>query len=327
MALYLIGAAVILGGTRRAWRAAWPWPHRCHPRSPGAASWSPSTPHCCSSRGSRYMTVALTVYGVLRGDPERAGEAGASRGVIVDDEGRTVAAARSGATGVARAVADRGRRRLGPAPRRGRPTGARTPPTSTSRGCGARRTRTWRTDRRAAPRPGRSPTRRRTAPSTSTPCGRRASRCTSPTSARSTALRRAAAGCSPPAGSRAPAGSPTREAGWAAVPEPPSPTAVVPIWRRPWMAVGRDTFTGAVLARLGVDNVSRDGPERYPRIDPGRSRRTTSSCCPTSRTPSPPTTARRRSPRRRCSSRGRLLTWYGPSLAEAARMLPGALRR
>ena len=44
--------------------------------------------------------------------------------------------------------------------------------------------------------------------------------------------------------------------------------AVVPIWRRPWMAVGRDTFTGAVLARLGVDNVLAGDPERYPRIDP-----------------------------------------------------------
>ena len=44
--------------------------------------------------------------------------------------------------------------------------------------------------------------------------------------------------------------------------------AVIPIWRRPWMAVGRDTFTGAVLARLGVDNVLAEDPERYPRIDP-----------------------------------------------------------
>ena len=59
------------------------------------------------------------------------------------------------------------------------------------------------------------------------------------------------------------------EAAWAAVPEPAvRRRAVVPIWRRPWMAVGRDTFTGAVLARLGVDNVLADDPERYPRIDP-----------------------------------------------------------
>ena len=98
------------------------------------------------------------------------------------------------------------------------------------------------------------------------------------------------------------------EAAWAAVPEPAvRRRAVVPIWRRPWMAVGRDTFTGAVLARLGVDNVLADAP-RPPSATRAstraRSRRTTWSCCPTSRTRSPPTTARRRSPRRPCSSRG-----------------------
>ena len=44
--------------------------------------------------------------------------------------------------------------------------------------------------------------------------------------------------------------------------------AVVPIWRRPWMALGRDTFAGDVLARLGVDHVLADHEERYPRFDP-----------------------------------------------------------
>ena len=59
------------------------------------------------------------------------------------------------------------------------------------------------------------------------------------------------------------------ERAWAAVPEPARRRrAVVPIWRRPWMAVGRDTFTGAVLARLGVDNALCNDPERYPRFDP-----------------------------------------------------------
>src|ERR1700710_1787997 len=59
------------------------------------------------------------------------------------------------------------------------------------------------------------------------------------------------------------------EAAWAALPEPAGRRrAVVPIWRRPWMAVGCDTFTGALLARLGVDNVLAGDPERYPRIDP-----------------------------------------------------------
>jgi ABC-type Fe3+-hydroxamate transport system substrate-binding protein len=43
-------------------------------------------------------------------------------------------------------------------------------------------------------------------------------------------------------------------------------TAVIPIWRRPWMVVGRDTFTGDVLSRLGVSNVYSDHPDRYPKI-------------------------------------------------------------
>ena len=42
--------------------------------------------------------------------------------------------------------------------------------------------------------------------------------------------------------------------------------AVVPVWRRPWMVVGRDTFTGDVLARLGVRNVFAGHPERYPKV-------------------------------------------------------------
>src|SRR5664280_2201130 len=42
--------------------------------------------------------------------------------------------------------------------------------------------------------------------------------------------------------------------------------AVVPIWRRPWMYLGTDTYAGDVLARLGVDNVLADNPARYPRL-------------------------------------------------------------
>ena len=35
---------------------------------------------------------------------------------------------------------------------------------------------------------------------------------------------------------------------WADPPQLPAVTAVVPIWRRPWMVLGRDTFAGDVLA-------------------------------------------------------------------------------
>ena len=52
----------------------------------------------------------------------------------------------------------------------------------------------------------------------------------------------------------------------------PGPRVVVPIWRDPWMVVGRDTFTGDVLRRLGWENVYADGGpggERYPSVDVG----------------------------------------------------------
>jgi ABC-type Fe3+-hydroxamate transport system substrate-binding protein len=58
------------------------------------------------------------------------------------------------------------------------------------------------------------------------------------------------------------------QATWA---EPDEPNralrAIVPIWRRPWMALGRDTFAGDVLGRLGVTNALRAATDRYPRID------------------------------------------------------------
>jgi ABC-type Fe3+-hydroxamate transport system substrate-binding protein len=53
---------------------------------------------------------------------------------------------------------------------------------------------------------------------------------------------------------------------WEASYEGPRLRAAVPIWRRPWMVLGRDTFAGDVLARLGVDNVMADASERYPRV-------------------------------------------------------------
>lgn len=94
--------------------------------------------------------------------------------------------------------------------------------------------------------------------------------------------------------------------------------AVTPVWRRPWMALGRDTFAGDVLARLGVDNVLADSAERYPRFDPGRLPSFDLVVLPDEpyafthddgpeAFPGVPAA---------CVS-GRDLTWYGPSLAQA----------
>ncbi|MFC9396117.1 helical backbone metal receptor [Streptomyces sp. NPDC057027] len=135
-----------------------------------------------------------------------------------------------------------------------------------------------------------------------------------------------------PAGAAGPLGS----AGAAGPPEPVSAaeppvsvTAVVPIWRRPWMVLGCDTFAGDLLARLGVRNLYDGHPERYPRIplDELRTARPDLVVLPDepyrfTRDDGPeafPGTAA-------ALVDGRMLTWYGPSLAEAPRVLSRALR-
>lgn len=117
-------------------------------------------------------------------------------------------------------------------------------------------------------------------------------------------------------------------AAWAALPEPdaaPSQrTAIVPIWRRPWMVLGSDTFAGDVLRRLGVANAYAGHPERYPAIplDELRARRADVVVLPDE----PYAFARDDGPEAFPSApaalvSGRHLTWYGPSLAEAPAVL------
>ena len=40
----------------------------------------------------------------------------------------------------------------------------------------------------------------------------------------------------------------------------------VAVWRDPWMVVGRDTFTGDLVRRLGWDNVFAGSSDRYPKV-------------------------------------------------------------
>ena len=101
--------------------------------------------------------------------------------------------------------------------------------------------------------------------------------------------------------------------------------AVIPIWRRPWMALGRNTFAGDLLEKLGVDNVFADSPERYPRIDVAALPEYELVVLPDepyafSATDGPEAFER---PARNVS--GRHLTWYGPSLVRARDLLSGQL--
>ncbi|WSQ07906.1 helical backbone metal receptor [Streptomyces sp. NBC_01231] len=106
-------------------------------------------------------------------------------------------------------------------------------------------------------------------------------------------------------------------------------TAVVPIWRRPWMVLGRDTFAGDVLARLGVDHLYAAHSERYPRIPVEELRAATPDVVVLPDEPYRFTAddGPEAFPGVPCALvSGRHLTWYGPSLAEAPRALDEALR-
>jgi ABC-type Fe3+-hydroxamate transport system substrate-binding protein len=122
------------------------------------------------------------------------------------------------------------------------------------------------------------------------------------------------------------------EAAWAAVASGPGDDrwlATVPVWRRPWMVLGRDTFAGDLLARLGVENVYAAHAERYPRIPlehlrdcgaqvvvlPDEPYRFAADDGPEAFPGLPAALVS-----------GRHLTWYGPSLAEAPAVLGAALR-
>ncbi|GIH23597.1 ABC transporter substrate-binding protein [Acrocarpospora phusangensis] len=100
--------------------------------------------------------------------------------------------------------------------------------------------------------------------------------------------------------------------------------AAVLVWRRPWMVAGRDTFAGDVLSRLGVDNVFGGHSERYARVTPeeiiaagvdlvvlpDEPYRFTADDGPESFPGVPAALVS-----------GRDLTWYGPSLVRAPRLM------
>ncbi len=125
--------------------------------------------------------------------------------------------------------------------------------------------------------------------------------------------------------------------------------AVIPIWRKPWMFVGPDTYAGDVLARLGVRNVlgfspasdvsgrpgrgmvgdlgTPDAAARYPRREltdlppydlvvlPDEPYRFTARDGPEAFAPAA------------CALvDGRSLTWYGPAMVSAPVILTAALR-
>ena len=105
---------------------------------------------------------------------------------------------------------------------------------------------------------------------------------------------------------------------------------VVPIWRDPWMVVGRRTFTGDLLAHMGLTHVHAGSGDRYPTMEspdvlaadadlvllPDEPYLFSEADGPEAF----PSTAT-------ALVSGRLLTWYGPSLVGAPAVLEGAISR
>lgn len=110
--------------------------------------------------------------------------------------------------------------------------------------------------------------------------------------------------------------------------------AVVPVWRKPWVVLGRDTFAGDVLRRLGVTSVYSGHEDRYPRprIDELRTWFTDGDADllvlpdePYEFTADDGPEAFPGAPYVLVS--GRDLMWYGPSLVPAYRDLSAAFTR
>lgn len=103
--------------------------------------------------------------------------------------------------------------------------------------------------------------------------------------------------------------------------------AVVPIWRRPWMHVGTDTYAGDVLRRLGVDNVLADSPERYPTMKLEQLPEVDLVVLPDEPYEFTEADGPEAFPGTPCVLvNGRFLTWYGPAMIEAPLALLTSLR-
>jgi ABC-type Fe3+-hydroxamate transport system substrate-binding protein len=115
---------------------------------------------------------------------------------------------------------------------------------------------------------------------------------------------------------------------WSVPPPAASTPVVVPVWRRPWIVLGGQTFASDVLARLGLSNVYGGAGERYPRpsLDQIRASGAQLVVLPDEPYAFSPDDGPEAFPGLRCAFvSGRHLTWYGPSLAQAREVLTAQL--
>jgi len=115
---------------------------------------------------------------------------------------------------------------------------------------------------------------------------------------------------------------------WSGPGAEPSRPVLVPIWRRPWMVLGRDTFAGDLLSRLGYANLYTGHADRYPKIPIEQLRASGPSLVVLPDEPYLFTAddGPEAFPGLSCALvSGRHLTWYGPSMVEARTILADQL--
>ena len=108
----------------------------------------------------------------------------------------------------------------------------------------------------------------------------------------------------------------------------PTHEVAIPIWRDPWMVVGRETFTGDLAAHLGLTNVFADDTERYPHVTIADivARQPDVVVLPDEPYVFTSADGPEAFPELRCALvEGRALTWYGPSLLTAREIVLDAI--
>jgi ABC-type Fe3+-hydroxamate transport system substrate-binding protein len=115
---------------------------------------------------------------------------------------------------------------------------------------------------------------------------------------------------------------------WCGPAAAPRARTATPIWRDPWMVVGRDTFTGDLLERAGLPNVFAAHAERYPHTDVAQIEAAAPDLVLLPDEPYVFSTQDGPEAFGVATElvEGRLITWYGPSLVEAHAVL-GAIGR
>jgi ABC-type Fe3+-hydroxamate transport system substrate-binding protein len=115
---------------------------------------------------------------------------------------------------------------------------------------------------------------------------------------------------------------------WSAAPPARQRSVVIPVWRDPWMVVGRDTFTGDLAARLGLMNVFAGSADRYPHVTVEQIRAAAPDLVllPDEPYEFSATDGPEALPGlTHALVEGRALTWYGPSLLEARGVIERAV--